>query len=71
MFGAKHVSTIVRTTASALLTTSERDKTRIRFIRAQTLTGAEKGGDMAKMEALVDQCMSEYDENGWTGDTWT
>jgi 4-hydroxyphenylacetate 3-monooxygenase len=26
---------------------------------------------MAKMEALVDQCMAEYDENGWTGDTWT
>jgi 4-hydroxyphenylacetate 3-monooxygenase len=22
------------------------------------------------MEALVDQCMSDYDENGWTGDTW-
>src|SRR6202012_718037 len=35
-------------------------------IRAQTLTGAEKGGDMAKMEALVDQCMAEYDENSWT-----
>jgi 4-hydroxyphenylacetate 3-monooxygenase len=35
------------------------------------LTGAEKGGDMARMEALVDQCMREYDENGWTGDTWT
>jgi 4-hydroxyphenylacetate 3-monooxygenase len=40
-------------------------------IRAQTLTGAEKGGDMAKMEALVDQCMAEYDETGWTGETWT
>jgi 4-hydroxyphenylacetate 3-monooxygenase len=22
------------------------------------------------MEALVDQCMADYDENGWTGDTW-
>jgi len=22
------------------------------------------------MTALVDQCMSEYDENGWVGDTW-
>ena len=22
------------------------------------------------MIALADQCMSEYDENGWTGDTW-
>src|SRR3979411_1530081 len=34
-------------------------------IRAQTLTGAEKGGDMARMETLVDQCMADYDENGW------
>ena len=25
---------------------------------------------MAAMEALVDQCMADYDENGWTGDTW-
>jgi len=40
-------------------------------IRAQTLTSAEKGGDMAKMEALVDQCMADYDENGWTTDTWS
>jgi 4-hydroxyphenylacetate 3-monooxygenase len=22
------------------------------------------------MIALAEQCMSEYDENGWTGDTW-
>ena len=22
------------------------------------------------MIALADQCLSEYDENGWTGDTW-
>jgi 4-hydroxyphenylacetate 3-monooxygenase len=20
--------------------------------------------------ALADQCMSDYDEKGWTGDTW-
>ena len=32
-------------------------------IRAQTLTGAERGGDMAEMEALVDQCMAEYRQN--------
>ena len=38
--------------------------------RAQTLTWAERGGEMAKMEALVDQCMADYDKNGWTGDTW-
>ena len=36
-------------------------------IRAQALTGAQRGGDLA-MEALVDQCMADYDENGWTGD---
>ena len=23
-----------------------------------------------KMEELVETCMSDYDENGWTGDTW-
>ena len=39
-------------------------------IRAQTLTGAQRGGDLASMEALVDQCMADYDENGWTGETW-
>ena len=22
------------------------------------------------MIALADQCMADYDENGWTGDTW-
>jgi 4-hydroxyphenylacetate 3-monooxygenase len=33
--------------------------------RAQTLMGAERGGDLASMEALVDRCMSEYDEHGW------
>jgi 4-hydroxyphenylacetate 3-monooxygenase len=30
-------------------------------IRAQTLTGARRGGDPAAMEALVDQCMADYD----------
>lgn len=39
-------------------------------IRVQTLTNAEKGGDMKAMQALVDQCMADYDENGWTGSTW-
>ena len=39
-------------------------------IRLQALTGAEKGGDMASMQGLVDQCLADYDENGWTGDTW-
>ncbi len=39
-------------------------------IRLQSLTGAERGGDMAAMKALVDQCMADYDETGWTGDDW-
>lgn len=39
-------------------------------IRAQALTAAERGGELGRMEALVEQCMSEYDENGWTGATW-
>jgi 4-hydroxyphenylacetate 3-monooxygenase len=39
-------------------------------IRAQALTWATKGSEMAKMEALVDQCMADYDETGWTGNIW-
>ena len=39
-------------------------------IRAQTLTWAERGGALKDMEAMVDQCMADYDTNGWTGDTW-
>ena len=39
-------------------------------IRLQTLTGAQRDGDMAAMEALVDQCMADYDAKGWTGETW-
>ncbi|MBO0711551.1 MAG: Pyoverdin chromophore biosynthetic protein pvcC [Acetobacteraceae bacterium] len=39
-------------------------------IRQQALTGAAKGGDLAEMEALVDRCMADYDEHGWTGSTW-
>ncbi|HTC08806.1 MAG TPA: 4-hydroxyphenylacetate 3-hydroxylase N-terminal domain-containing protein [Acetobacteraceae bacterium] len=39
-------------------------------IRAQTLTGAERGGDLKAMEALVEQCMADYDESGWTDATW-
>jgi hypothetical protein len=33
-------------------------------------SGAERGGDLKAMEALVDQCMADYDENGWIGETW-
>ncbi len=39
-------------------------------IRIQALTGARRNGTMDQMTALVDQCMAEYDEHGWTGDTW-
>jgi 4-hydroxyphenylacetate 3-monooxygenase len=34
------------------------------------LTGARRGGSLREMEALVDQCMSEYDTTGWTDPTW-
>jgi 4-hydroxyphenylacetate 3-monooxygenase len=39
-------------------------------IRTQALTGAERGGQMRDMQALVDRCMADYDTNGWTDDTW-
>jgi 4-hydroxyphenylacetate 3-monooxygenase len=39
-------------------------------IRIQALTGARRDGTMARMTALVDRCMAEYDEHGWVGDTW-
>ena len=39
-------------------------------VRLQVLKGAQRGGLMDEMEALVDQCMSDYDEHGWTSDTW-
>ena len=39
-------------------------------IRAQVLTGAQRGGGLREMEEMVDQCMAEYDTNGWTDPTW-
>jgi 4-hydroxyphenylacetate 3-monooxygenase len=39
-------------------------------VRLQVLKGAERGGTLKKMEELVDTCMADYDEHGWTGDTW-
>lgn len=39
-------------------------------VRVQVLKGAERGGRLKEMESLVDQCMSDYDEHGWTSDTW-
>jgi 4-hydroxyphenylacetate 3-monooxygenase len=40
-------------------------------IRAQVLTGAQRSGGLREMEAMVEQCMAEYDTNGWTDPTWT
>jgi 4-hydroxyphenylacetate 3-monooxygenase len=39
-------------------------------IRAQALTGAERSGELKAMQDLVDQCMADYDEHGWTGGPW-
>ena len=35
-------------------------------IRLQTLAYARASGAMAGMQGLVEQCLSDYDENGWT-----
>jgi 4-hydroxyphenylacetate 3-monooxygenase len=39
-------------------------------IRAQALIGAQRNGDLKAMQTLAAQCMSEYDERGWVGETW-
>jgi 4-hydroxyphenylacetate 3-monooxygenase len=39
-------------------------------VRLQVLKGAERSGRLKEMEALVDLCMDDYDQNGWTDDTW-
>jgi 4-hydroxyphenylacetate 3-monooxygenase len=39
-------------------------------IRIQAMWNARTSGTMDQMMALADQCLSEYDEHGWTGDTW-
>ena len=39
-------------------------------IRIQALWNARGSGMMEQMTALAEQCMSEYDEDGWTGSTW-
>lgn len=35
-------------------------------IRLQCLRQAQSSGNMDKMMAMVDRCLSEYDQNGWT-----
>jgi 4-hydroxyphenylacetate 3-monooxygenase len=39
-------------------------------IRIQAMWNARNSGTLDGMIALAEQCMSEYDENGWTDDAW-
>jgi 4-hydroxyphenylacetate 3-monooxygenase len=39
-------------------------------IRIQALWNARGSGALDEMVALADDCMSGYDENGWTDPTW-
>ena len=39
-------------------------------IRIQALWNARSAGTLEQMTALAEQCMSEYDENGWTDPAW-
>lgn len=39
-------------------------------VRLQMLTTAQRTGDMDRMTSLVDQCMADYDENGWRDNRW-
>jgi len=39
-------------------------------LRLLALGEAERGGSLRAMKDLVDQCMADYDESGWTGDSW-
>ncbi|HEY5210057.1 MAG TPA: 4-hydroxyphenylacetate 3-hydroxylase N-terminal domain-containing protein [Stellaceae bacterium] len=39
-------------------------------VRMQTYSAATRGPLMKEMEALVDQCLGDYDESGWTNAAW-
>lgn len=39
-------------------------------IRIQALTGARRSGTLDAMTGLVDRCMADYDETGWTDNRW-
>ena len=39
-------------------------------IRIHALLNAKGSGAYDRMIALAEQCMADYDEDGWTGDTW-
>ena len=38
------------------------------MVRSQTLTQSQNNGVMEECIALAEQCMSEYDEDGWLMD---
>jgi 4-hydroxyphenylacetate 3-monooxygenase len=40
-------------------------------IRLQSLTSAQRSGELEAMQALVDRCMADYDEAGWTNPDWS
>jgi 4-hydroxyphenylacetate 3-monooxygenase len=39
-------------------------------IRIQAMWHARASGTLDQMSALAEQCMAEYDENGWVDETW-
>src|SRR5438132_11904507 len=39
-------------------------------IRIQALWNARTSGSLDGMIALAEQCLADYDENGWRGATW-
>jgi 4-hydroxyphenylacetate 3-monooxygenase len=39
-------------------------------VRLQSYLTAERTGEMRDMEALVDNCMADYDEQGWVNKVW-
>ena len=39
-------------------------------VRLDVLNFAGRRGRLDEMNALVEQCLSEYDLDGWTGDIW-
>ena len=39
-------------------------------IRIHAMWNARNSGTLDAMVALADQCLADYDENGWTGSNW-
>ena len=39
-------------------------------VRLQSYLTADRTGEMRDMEALVDNCMADYDEQGWVNKVW-